>query len=213
VLAYLLEIRHGGSFLGGPTDGALRHHGAVARELTHSGRLAAWRSALSSLFTHASFVHLLGDVAFLTIFGPTIEDAVGRARFAALYLLGGFVALGVQVAVHPASTVPVLGASGAVAAVLGAHLLLHPRARVLSLVLVVFFFTLVEVPAVLLLAFWFAQQLYVDLAGLARVGGGPAGSGGVAFLAQACAFAFGLIVIRLLARRVRNGPALPVISA
>jgi membrane associated rhomboid family serine protease len=213
VLAYLLEIRHGGSFLGGPADSALRHHGALPRELTHSSRPAAWRSALTSLFTHASFVHLLGDVAFLAIFGPTVEDAVGRARFAALYLLGGLVALGVQVAVYPASTVPVLGASGAVAAVLGGYLLLHPRARVLSLVLVVFFFTLVEVPAVLLLAFWFAQQLYVDLAGLTRVGGGPVGSGGVAFLAQACGFAVGLLVIRPLARRARGAPALPVIPA
>jgi membrane associated rhomboid family serine protease len=122
----------------------------------------------------------------------------------------------VQVAVHPGSAVPVLGASGAVAAVLGGHLLLHPRARVLSLVLVLFFFTLVEVPAALLLALWFAEQLYVDLAGLARVGGGPAGSGGVAFLAQACGFAFGLLAIGLLARRTRrtrSGPALPVISA
>jgi membrane associated rhomboid family serine protease len=88
--------------------------------------------------------------------------------------------------------------------VLGGYLLLHPRARVLSLVFIVFFFTLVEVPAVLLLALWFAEQLYVDLAGLARVGGSASGGGGVAYLAQACGFALGLLVIGPLAGHARH---------
>ncbi len=96
---------------------------------------------------------------FLAIFGPNVEDALGRARFTAFYLLGGLVALAAQVLVSPNSTAPTLGASGAIAAVLGGYIVLYPRARILSLVFIIFFVTIVELPAVFLLGFWFLEQL------------------------------------------------------
>jgi membrane associated rhomboid family serine protease len=239
VIVYLLEIRHGGSFFGGPTAGVEVHYGAIPYELTHAGKHcellvahtpagvsesvacqgqpgvtgtpgsqpATWETVLTSMFLHGSFLHIFGNMIFLAIFGPTVEDAIGRTRFLAFYLLGGLVALGAQVAADPSATGPTLGASGAIAAVLGGYILLYPRARVLSLVFIVFFFTLIEVPAVFLLGFWFAEQLYLGLAGLA----GPAtGAEGVAYFAHIGGFVFGLLVIRLFVRRGKRQRPLPV---
>jgi membrane associated rhomboid family serine protease len=157
------------------------------------------------MFLHASFLHIFGNMIFLAIFGPTVEDAIGRVRFVVFYLLGGLVALGAQVAVNPSSIAPTLGASGAIAAVLGGYILLYPRARVLALVFIVFFFTLVEIPAVFLLAFWFAEQLYLAASRLAGTGSGE----GVAYFAHIGGFAFGLLLIRLFARRKRGSPSAP----
>jgi membrane associated rhomboid family serine protease len=164
---------------------------------------ATWETVFTSMFLHASFLHIFGNMLFLAIFGPTVEDAMGRARFLVFYLLGGLVALGAQVLVNPDSTIPTLGASGAIAAVLGGYILLYPRARILTLVLVIFFVTLVEVPALVLLGFWFVLQLVLGAAGLASpVGGGE----GVAYFAHIGGFAFGLLVIRLFVG-TRRGPA------
>jgi membrane associated rhomboid family serine protease len=226
VVVYLLEIRHGGSFFSGPTNGVAVHYGAIPYELTHPGKEcelttvtgpqgglsaiacqgmpgvtgtpgaqpATWETVFTSMFLHGSFLHIFGNMLFLAIFGPTVEDAMGRARFTAFYLLGGIVALGAQVLVSPDSTVPTLGASGAIAAVLGGYIVLYPRARVLTLVFIIFFVTIIEVPAVFLLGFWFAEQLAFGAAGLASpLGGGE----GVAYFAHVGGFAFGLIVIRL----------------
>jgi rhomboid family protein len=235
VVAYLLSIRHGGSFFGGPSDSVAVHYGAIPYELTHPGRHcdlavarslegslstvacqgqpgvsgspgaqpATWETVFTSMFLHGSFLHIFGNMLFLAIFGPTVEDAMTRPRYLAFYLLGGLVALGAQVLVDPSSSGPTLGASGAIAAVLGGYLLLYPRARVLSLVFIVFFVTIVEVPAVFLLGFWFLEQLYFGLGGLAS----PVGSGeGVAYFAHIGGFAFGLLLIRLFARRRKVGP-------
>jgi membrane associated rhomboid family serine protease len=202
VIAYLLEIRHGGSFFGGPTASVASHYGAIPYDLTHhETQPATWKTALTSMFLHGSFLHIFGNMIFLAIFGPTVEDAVGRVRFLAFYLLGGLVALGAQVAADPSSTGPTLGASGAIAAVLGGYILLYPRARVLSLVFIVFFFTLIEVPAVFLLGFWFVEQLYIGLAGLAGAGAIGSSADGIAYFAHIGGFVFGLLVIRLLVRR------------
>jgi membrane associated rhomboid family serine protease len=237
VIVYLLEIRHGGSFFGGPSDSVTVHYGAIPYELTHPGKHcdvvgvaqggeivrtvacqgmqrvsgsppsqpATWTTVFSSMFMHGSFLHIFGNMLFLVIFGPNVEDATGRVRYLAFYLLGGLVALGAQVLVSPDSTAPTLGASGAIAAVLGGYLLLYPRARVLTLVFIVFFATIVEVPAVFLLGFWFLEQLYFGASGLAS----PIGSGGgVAYFAHIGGFVFGLALIRLFAsgdRRSRKG--------
>jgi membrane associated rhomboid family serine protease len=240
VIAYLLEIRHGGSFFGGPPESVAVHYGAIPYELTHPGKHcdlvttqtlegtfnsvacqgmprvtgspgaqpATWETAFTSMFLHGSFLHIFGNMLFLAIFGPTVEDTMGRVRYTAFYLLGGLVALGAQVLVGPNSTAPTLGASGAIAAVLGGYLLLYPRARVLSLVFIVFFVTIIEVPAVFLLGFWFLEQLYFGAAGLASpLGGGE----GVAYFAHIGGFAFGLILVRLFARgQKREPPRLPV---
>jgi membrane associated rhomboid family serine protease len=174
---------------------------------TPASQPATWETVFTSMFLHGSFLHIFGNMLFLAIFGPTVEDRVGRVRFIAFYLLGGLVALAAQVLVDPSSTGPTLGASGAIAAVLGGYLLLYPRARVLTIVFIVFFFTLVEVPAVFLLGFWFLEQLYFGLGGLASpLGGGE----GVAYFAHIGGFAFGLLTIRLFVARRRTEPPLPV---
>jgi membrane associated rhomboid family serine protease len=166
---------------------------------------ATLETVFSSMFLHASFLHIFGNMIFLAIFGPTVEDAMGRLRFVVFYLLGGLVALGAQVAVDPSSTAPTLGASGAIAAVLGGYILLYPRARVLALVFIVFFFTLVEVPAVFLLGFWFLEQLYLGASGLAGTGS----SEGVAYFAHVGGFAFGLLLIRLFVLGKSRAPTPP----
>jgi len=245
VVAYLLSIRHGGSFFGGPPTSVAVRYGAIPYELTHPGshcelvsqpsaqgtlsgiacqpapfrvgepgvsgspgpQPATWETAITSMFLHGSFLHIFGNMLFLAIFGPTVEDAVGRVRFALFYLLGGLIALGAQVLADPGSTAPTIGASGAIAAVLGGYILLYPRARILTLVFIVFFVTIIEVPAMLLLGFWFLTQLYFGATGLASpVGGGE----GVAYFAHIGGFAFGLLVIRLLVGRRGPEPPLPV---
>jgi membrane associated rhomboid family serine protease len=164
---------------------------------------ATWVTVFTSMFLHGSFLHIFGNMLFLAIFGPNVEDAMSRPRFLAFYLLGGLVALAAQVAVSPASSAPTLGASGAIAAVLGGYVLLHPRARVLTLVFIVFFFTIVELPAIVLLGLWFVEQLWLGLAGLASP---LSGSEGVAYFAHIGGFAFGLLAIRAFASRRRATP-------
>jgi membrane associated rhomboid family serine protease len=166
---------------------------------TESALLPPWQTVFTSMFMHVSIVHIGGNMLFLAIFGPTIEDAMGRERFVAFYFIGGLVALAAQVAVDPSSTDPMLGASGAIAAVLGGYIVLYPRARVLTLVLIVFFFTVIELPAAALLGFWFALQLLE-----AEVN--HAGGGGVANFAHIGGFVFGLALIHAFARRQRPVP-------
>lgn len=235
VVAYLLAIRHGGSFFGGPSEGVAVHYGAIPYELTHPGRhcelltrqspegtLSAVvcqgqagvlgspgsqpptpETVFTSMFLHGSFLHIFGNMLFLAIFGPNVEDAMSRPRYLAFYLLGGLVALAAQVAVDAGSTGPTLGASGAIAAVLGGYILLYPRARVITLVFVVFFVTIIELPAVLLLGFWFLEQLYFGAAGLANpLGGGE----GIAYFAHIGGFLFGVLLIRAFVRRADPGP-------
>lgn len=126
---------------------------------------------------------------------------MGRVRFIAFYLLGGLVAIGAQVLVEPSAAVPTIGASGAVAAVLGGYILLYPRARVVTLIFIVFFFTIVELPALAILGFWFVQQIAFGFYGVANPTGG---GGGVAYFAHIGGFAFGLLAIKLFASRTKD---------
>ncbi len=160
---------------------------------------AAARGILGSLFLHGGWTHLLGNMLFLWIFGNNIEDRLGRIRFLAFYVAGGVLAALAQVWVEPGSDVPLIGASGAIAATLGAYLVLWPRARVLTLVFLGFFYQLIEVPAIILLGFWFVLQL-ID--GLGSLGGTTAG-GGVAFFAHIGGFVAGAVVGLVLAARGR----------
>jgi membrane associated rhomboid family serine protease len=174
---------------------------AVAPEgASESALPPPWVTVFTSMFMHANFLHIGGNMLFLAIFGPTIEDAMGRARFAAFYLLGGLAALAAQVAFNPTATTPMLGASGAIAAVMGGYIVLYPRARVLTLVLIVFFVTVVELPAVVLLGVWFALQI---LEAEVRHTGS---AGGVANFAHIGGFLFGLALIHALARRRKPVP-------
>ncbi len=159
---------------------------------------AAVVTLFSSMFMHGGLLHLAGNMLFLWIFGNNIEDSMGRLRFVAFYLGGGLVALAAQTVVDSSSTVPTVGASGAVAAVLGGYALLYPRARVVTLVLIVVFFTFVELPALLVLGLWLTLQLLYGAAELAQ----PVGEGGgVAYFAHIGGFVFGLALIRLFADR------------
>ncbi len=153
-----------------------------------------YATPLTAMFLHAGWFHLLGNMLFLWIFGNNVEHAMGAARFLAFYLLCGVAALFAQALAEPHSAYPIIGASGAISGVLGAYLLLFPRARVLTLVVLPFFFTTLRVPAMLLLLLWFAAQLL----GAAAVTGADAG---VAFRAHIGGFVAGLLLVTLLKRR------------
>jgi membrane associated rhomboid family serine protease len=154
------------------------------------------------MFMHASLLHLAGNMVFLWIFGNNVEDSMGPLRFLAFYLLGGVAALGLQVAIHPDAVAPTVGASGAIAAVLGGYIVLYPHARVLTLVLIIFFFGVIELPALVVLGAWFVLQAVFGAAGL----NDPTGGGGVAYFAHIGGFIFGLVAIRLVATRRKRTP-------
>jgi membrane associated rhomboid family serine protease len=157
----------------------------------------------TAMFMHGGLLHLGGNMLFLWIFGNNVEDSMGRVRFVAFYLLAGIAALALQVAVDPTSTVPTLGASGAIAGVLGGYILLYPRARVLTVIFIIIFFTLIEIPAIVVLGIWIVEQA---LLGAADLGNPAGGSGGVAYFAHIGGFAFGLLTIKAFARHVKSIP-------
>jgi membrane associated rhomboid family serine protease len=161
----------------------------------------AWLTVFTAMFMHGGFLHIIGNMLFLWIFGNNVEDATGPLKYLAFYLLSGVAALALQVAFNPDSTVPTIGASGAIAGVLGGYILLYPRARVLTLIFLIFFVTFIEVPALVVLGVWFLEQLYFGVADLSH----PTG-GGVAYFAHIGGFAFGLIFVRAFATRVRRPP-------
>jgi len=162
-----------------------------------------WLTLLTSMFMHGGLLHLGFNMLFLWIFGNNIEDSMGRARFVAFYLLGGLAAIGLQTLVEPDAAVPTIGASGAVAAVLGGYALLYPRARVVTLVIIVFFITIIQLPALVVLGIWIALQLVAGATELSSpVAGG--GEGGIAYFAHIGGFLFGMLVIRLFANRVHE---------
>jgi membrane associated rhomboid family serine protease len=201
-------------------------YGAIPFELTHpgdhcvvqaqqvvcgdisSGGPSTWITVFTSMFMHGGVLHIAGNMLFLWIFGNNVEDSMGPVRFVAFYLLGGIAALAGQVLVSPNAGVPTIGASGAIAAVLGGYLLMYPRARVLTIIFIVFFFTIIELPALVMLGLWFVEQIYFGAADLSDpVGGG----GGVAYWAHIGGFAFGAAAIKLFAKRVRTPePKYPV---
>jgi len=163
-----------------------------------TGTSAWWLTIVTSLFMHAGIFHIVGNLLFLWVFGNNIEDSMGRLRFLAFYLLAGLVAVFAQAALDSSSTLPTIGASGAVAGVLGGYILLHPRARVLTMVIIVFFFTFIEIPALIMLGIWFGLQALPAFAELTtpEVTGSQ---GGIAYLAHIGGFLFGLAAIKLFA--------------
>ena len=215
VLMYLFfQKALGSSLLNSPDDANVVEYGAIPYEFAHPGEGCAisgenlvcgenppaqpptWLTALTSMFMHGSLLHIAGNMLFLWIFGNNVEDSMGRVKFVLFYLLGGLAALAAQVLVGPNAPVPTVGASGAVAGVLGGYILLFPRARVVTVIFIVFFFTILELPALLILGLWFVQQVvfgYFDFMN-------PTGAeGGVAYFAHIGGFAFGLLAIKLFA--------------
>jgi membrane associated rhomboid family serine protease len=236
VVVYLLSIRHGGTLLRGPDADTVVRYGAIPYEFTHPGKEcdlvsqagqvlcqgqpgvtgapdpqpATWFTALSSMFMHGGIAHIGGNMLFLWVFGNNVEDAMGRVKFLVFYLLGGLAAMALQIAVGPSTTVPSVGASGAIAAVLGGYLLLYPRAKVLTLVFLFVFFTFIQIPAMFFLVIWFGEQLlfgYFDQ--IDPTGGG----GGVAYFAHIGGFVFGLLAVKAFATRYNpdyDKPRFPV---
>jgi membrane associated rhomboid family serine protease len=153
-----------------------------------------WVTIFSSMFMHGSLLHLGGNMLFLWIFGNNIEDSMSRWRFIVFYLLGGIAALLAQVLIDTDSTVPTVGASGAIAAVLGGYALLYPHARVITLIFFIIIFTVVELPALIVLGLWFLLQLLPAFTQPVVDSGG-----GVAYFAHIGGFIFGLLLIKAFA--------------
>jgi membrane associated rhomboid family serine protease len=180
---------------------ALAALGAIPAVLLTDARLPPdlrwiprFASPLTSMFLHGGWMHLLGNLLFLWIYGDNVEDAMGHARYLAFYLLCGVAAVFAQALSSPHSPYPIIGASGAISGVLGAYLLLFPRSQVLTLVLLPFFFTTLRVRAVLLLLLWFAVQLLSDSS---AHGAGA----GVAFRAHIGGFLTGMLLVPLMKQR------------
>jgi membrane associated rhomboid family serine protease len=180
VLVFLLELAGGDPFVA---------TWAATPALITSGH--AWITLLTSMFMHGSWSHIIGNMIFLWAFGPEIEDAMGRGRYLVFYLLGGLVAMGAQIVASPLSTVPSLGASGAIAAVMGAFLVTYPRDRIRSLLFFLVFVQVTYIPAGLLVGFWFVTQLvHAGSVGIVQ-------RGGVAYMAHVGGFIFGAVMARL----------------
>lgn len=173
----------------------VREWGAVPHHLTSGGKAGIYFTPFTSMFMHGGWMHLIGNMWFLHVFGDNIEDELGHARYLLFYLATGLGAVALQVAIDPSSTTPMVGASGAIAGVLGGYMMLHPRARVLTLVPIVVFFQFIELPAFLFLFVWFGLQL---LQGFLSLGVADEGAGGVAFFAHIGGFVMGLVLVRLL---------------
>jgi membrane associated rhomboid family serine protease len=154
----------------------------------------------TSMFMHGGWLHIIFNMLFLWIFGNNIEDSMGRARFVLFYLIGGLAAIVAQIAVSPDAQVPTVGASGAIAAVLGGYMLLYPRAQVLTIIFLFFFFTFVEIPAMIMLGIWLFLQFLPAIGQLATPELAGEG-GGVAYFAHIGGFVCGLALIHLFAKR------------
>jgi membrane associated rhomboid family serine protease len=159
---------------------------------------AAALTLFSSMFLHGGWLHLIGNMWYLWIFGDNVEDRMGSWRFLGFYLSAGFVAALLHSALQPGSPIPTVGASGAIAGVLGAYALAFPRARVMTLIPLFFFFQVVAVPALVVLGLWFVFQFIAGTMSL-----GAAGSGGVAWWAHIAGFAYGFVFMGILSRRQR----------
>ena len=186
VVVFIVELAAGEPFITRwsvvPADIVAGHH---------------WTTILTAMFMHGGWLHIGGNMLFLWAFGPEIEDAMGRQRYLLFYLAGGVVATVTQILMAPSSTVPNLGASGAIAAVMGAFLVTYPHDRIRSILLIVIFVTITYIPAVLLIGVWFLLQFFNLGAVTAQA------NGGVAYAAHVGGFIFGCVMARLFELRAR----------
>jgi len=156
---------------------------------------------VTSMFLHGSWMHVIGNMWYLWIFGYNVEDRLGHGRFIVFYLLCGIVAAFGQILIDPTSTLPTIGASGAIAGVMGAYFVLYPQSRVLTLIPLIIFWEVIELPAIILLGFWFLMQLFS--AGAIAVTAST-GGGGVAFMAHVAGFITGIVAVFVLRQRQRT---------
>jgi len=161
----------------------------------------SWLTVVTSMFLHGGWLHAIGNMWFLWIFGDNVEDRVGHGRYLVFYLLCGTVAALAQALSDPASTVPTIGASGAVAGVMGGYIVLYPHSRILTLLPIFVFIQLIEVPAAVFLGLWFVLQLFGGVGALMTTGRDTAG--GIAFWAHVAGFAAGALLIKVFSRPER----------
>lgn len=158
-----------------------------------------WLTILTAMFMHAGWAHILGNMLFFWVFGPEIEDVMGSGRYLLFYLLSGLAATIAQIVIDPTSTVPNLGASGAIAGVMGAFLITYPRDQIRTILLFFYFMRITFIPAVILIGVWFLTQLFSEVGAIAQVQ-----SGGVAYMAHVGGFIFGVATARLFETRSRR---------
>ena len=173
--------------------GFLQVYGVVAADFSPP-------TLISSMFLHGGWMHVIGNMWWLWIFGDNVEDRLGHGRYILFYVLCGSLAAIGQVVIDPYSTLPMIGASGAIAGVMGAYIVLYPHSRVLTLVPIFFYIEIIELPAILLLGVWFIMQLFS--AGAVAVTAST-GGGGVAFMAHVAGFVVGMIAVFVLRKRDR----------
>jgi membrane associated rhomboid family serine protease len=186
VIVFVLELMRGDAFV--------MQWSAIPAQIVSGHH---WITILTAMFMHGSWSHIIGNMIFLWAFAPEIEDAMGRGRYLIFYLLGGLVAMLAQIAADPHSTVPNLGASGAIAAVMGAFLVTYPRDKIRTVLFIFIFGRITFIPAALLIGFWFLTQLF-HAGAVAQVQ-----SGGVAYLAHVGGFIFGAVTGRLFERQAQ----------
>ena len=173
MLVFLLELRGGSSFID--------RWSLVPMDIITGKN---YLTIFASIFLHVGAVHIAGNMLFLWVFGPEIEDVMGQARYLFFYLIGGLTASLAQVAVDPLSNIPILGASGAIAAVMGVFIVTFPRDRIKTILLIGWFVTVKMVPAVILVGIWFITQVFSEISSLTQLGG-------VAYMAHIGGFLFG----------------------
>jgi membrane associated rhomboid family serine protease len=183
---FYLELQGGAPFI--------RHWSAIPVRITHGHRSI---TLLTALFMHAGWMHIIGNMIYLWAFGPEIEEAMGSARFLLFYLAGGLVSMMAQVVTDPSSSIPVLGASGAIAAVMGAFIVTFPKDRIRTVLFFLIFFRVTYIPAALLIGFWFLMQV-LNFGSMTEVR-----TGGVAYLAHIAGFLFGVVFARALVDKNR----------
>ncbi|MGA2217401.1 MAG: rhomboid family intramembrane serine protease [Terracidiphilus sp.] len=186
VFLFFLELKGGNAFV--------RHWSAIPHRITHGHRSI---TLLTSMFMHGGWLHIIGNMIYLWAFGREIEDAMGSFRFLVFYLAGGLFAMMAQVMADPLSSIPVLGASGAIAAVMGAFIVTFPRDRIRTVIFFLILIRVTYIPAVLVIGFWFLMQV-LNFGSVAEVR-----TGGVAYLAHIAGFLFGVVFARLLLDRQR----------
>jgi rhomboid family protein len=180
-IVFLMELSGGDDFV--------RRWSVIPADIVAGKR---WVTILTAMFMHAGWLHIIGNMVFLWAFGPEIEDAMGRPRYLVFYLLSGVVASVAQIAAMRDSMIPNLGASGAIAGVMGAFLITYPRDRIRTVLFFGFFYRVTVIPAALLIGLWFVTQLFSQLGSTADVQ-----SGGVAYLAHVGGFIFGAATARI----------------
>jgi membrane associated rhomboid family serine protease len=205
ILANFVVFMHELGLTNGGLTRFLETWGMIPAAVVHAYQTGAlspttahiYATLVTAEFVHGGWVHILGNMVFLWVFGDNVEDRMGHGRYLIFYVVVGAIGNVLFAALNPAATVPTIGASGSIAGVLGAYLLSFPRARVLTVVFILFFVTVVEIPAVVLLLYWFALQI---LNGLATLGGAEQAAG-VAWWAHVGGFIAGMLLLPIFARQ------------